>query len=204
MGGVVHAQVVVVPVPLSFEAYTANDGGGASAQYNNVVTDICRTTNATVRSIKPEAVQFAARFYGSSDCTDYSVPFGIQYNKVTNTERDVNSIEFVTTIPPNLRMALPLSFTAYTANNGGGASAQYSNVVTGKCYKTIARVRSIKAEPVKLDAIFFRSSDCTHIVGDGLIEVPREIAYNQVTNTKADAGSVLITMRDELIIDPGF
>ncbi|KAJ7486474.1 hypothetical protein FB451DRAFT_1167908 [Mycena latifolia] len=61
---------------------------------------------------------------------------------------------------------IPLNFIAYADDNGGGAQTTYNDVVTGVCYKTSATARSIKTEPVSLSAAFWRSGDCTHVVGD--------------------------------------
>ncbi|KAJ7486480.1 hypothetical protein FB451DRAFT_1167914 [Mycena latifolia] len=177
--GAVHAQV---PVPFSFTAYADDNGGGASTKYDNVVTGVCYKTSATARSIDPVPVGLHAVFYGTFDCTHDpdKISFNITYGK-----------------------PVPLSFIAYADDNGEGAQTKYDNIVTGVCYKTSAAVRSLKAAPVLLSAVSWRSYDFTHVVGDsdgGYTDV----AYGQATNTRTNARSIRFMKRPPLSPgDPG-
>ncbi|KAJ7486513.1 hypothetical protein FB451DRAFT_1167940 [Mycena latifolia] len=189
MGGAVHAQL---PVPLSLIAYTDDNGGGALITYDNLLTGVCFKITVTAHSITPAPVLLNAYLYRSGDCSriaiDRQLPEDIRYGKVTNT---------------NLDPVVPLSFIAYTNNDGGGAQTTYNEVVTGVCYKMSATARSIMTVPVPLSAATWRSDDCTHVVGDsdgGFSDV----TYDQATNTRRDARSILFAKRaPESDGDPG-
>ncbi|KAJ7711612.1 hypothetical protein B0H16DRAFT_1900536 [Mycena metata] len=88
-------------------------------------------------------------------------------------------------------LPIPLSFITYADNDGGGASTAQEDVVTGVCYNTGATAHSFKAVQPPLYAYFYRSGDCTHVVGD-LDEYPSDITYDEVTNTGRDARSIII------------
>ncbi|KAF7348941.1 hypothetical protein MVEN_01414600 [Mycena venus] len=100
IGGVVHAQDLL-PVPVRFTAYSDNDGGGASTQYE-VLTDICQpATGGTFRSVNIREPTLFVCVYRTSDCTHasgdglnqaHSYPF----DKAINSDKDTNSIKFST------------------------------------------------------------------------------------------------------------
>ncbi|KAJ7486518.1 hypothetical protein FB451DRAFT_1167945 [Mycena latifolia] len=151
-----------VRIPLSFFAYPASNRGGTGELHTGAVTEF--------GSIEPEPAHLGAHFYGSSDCS----------HVIGDPDDLSDSIEY--------NKPVSLNFTAYTANNGGGASTQYE-AITDKCYSTSATVRSIKPEPVKLQALFYAKPGCILSEGEEYNE-PTPVAYNQVANTYTNAHSV--------------